>query len=180
MFAILETGGKQYKVEAGDIIEVETIEKSRISKDNVVNFDHVLLIKDKELILGQPFIKNGNIEARILEESKSPKVIIFKKKSKKGYRRTRWHRQHLHRIQIEKIEIRTADKAEKKDQPAPKPAIKAEAKPEKKTAAPKTVKKTVAPRKKPEARTTKKATEKEKKTAAASTRKTAAAKKKEK
>ena len=168
MFAILETGGKQYKVEAGDIIEVETIDKSRISKDNVVNFDHVLLIKDKELILGQPYIKNGNIEARILEESKSPKVIVFKKKSKKGYRRTRGHRQHLHRIQIEKIEIRTADKVEKKDQPAPKPA------------APKTVKKTAAPRKKPEAKTIKKATVKEKKPAAASTHKTAAAKKKEK
>lgn len=105
MFAILETGGKQYKVEEGDIIEVEHINEKMISKDKQVRFEEVLLIRDKDLHLGQPYVKNGKIEAKILEAFKAPKVIVFKKKSKKGYKRTQGHRQMLHRLRIEKIEI---------------------------------------------------------------------------
>lgn len=166
MFAILETGGKQYKVEAGDIIEVESIDQSQISKDNTVDFDQVLLIQDRELVVGQPFVKDGHIQAKILEESKSPKVIIFKKKSKKGYRRTRGHRQHLHRIQIEKIEIKKTDKTEKNIETTPKASATVETRA-------RTVKKVAVPRKKPEAGAAGKKT-------AASSRKTTAAKNKEK
>jgi len=105
MFAILETGGKQYKVEEGDIIEVEHIDEKMISKDKQVRFEEVLLIRDNDLHLGQPYVNNGKIEAKILEAFKAPKVIVFKKKSKKGYKRTQGHRQMLHRLKIEKIEI---------------------------------------------------------------------------
>ena len=105
MFAILETGGKQYKVEEGDIIEVEHIDEKMISKNKQVRFEEVLLIRDKDLHLGKPYVKNGKIEAKILEAFKAPKVIVFKKKSKKGYKRTRGHRQMLHRLKIEKIKI---------------------------------------------------------------------------
>lgn len=173
MFAILETGGKQYKVEAGDIIEVETIDKALISKDNVVNFDQVLLIRDTELVLGDPFIKDGNVEAKILDELKSPKVVIFKKKSKKGFRRTRGHRQHLHRVRIEKIEIKKTVTAEKKEERSLKTGVKTETKT-------KIEKKASPARKKPEKKTTPKTTVEKDKTTATSSRKTTTAKKKEK
>lgn len=127
MFAILETGGKQYKVEEGDIIEVEHIDENMIYKENQVNFKEVLLIRDNDLHLGQPYVENGNIEARILEAFKSPKVIIFKKKSKKGYKRTQGHRQMLHRLKIEKIEIGKST-GPKETTAAPKPEIKTRAK----------------------------------------------------
>lgn len=113
MFAILETGSKQYKVSEGDMLEVELLNKEKISKNNIVNFDSVLLIKNKDLHVGQPFVKNARIRAKVLDEFKAPKIIVFKKKSKKQYKRTRGHRQQLHRIQIEKIEIKA--KAAKKE-----------------------------------------------------------------
>lgn len=105
MYAILETGSKQYKVEEGDVLEVELIQKEKISDDNKVDFDSVLLVKDQELHIGQPFVKDAKVTASVLELIKAPKVIIFKKKSKKQYRRTRGHRQQLHRVRIDKIQL---------------------------------------------------------------------------
>jgi len=105
MYAILETGSKQYKVEEGDVIEVELVDKAKITEGNKVDFDSVLLVQDQDVHIGQPFVENAKIRASVLEEIKAEKVIIFKKESKKQYRRTRGHRQHLHRIQIEKIEL---------------------------------------------------------------------------
>ena len=105
MFAILETGGKQYKVAEGDVLEVECLDNNIISDENTIHFESVLLVKNDDLHIGQPFVKNARVKAKFLEEFKAPKVIIFKKKSKKGYKRTRGHRQHLHKIQIEKIEL---------------------------------------------------------------------------
>ena len=139
MFAILETGGKQYKVAEGDVIEVELIDDGKITKDQKVKFDSVLLIKDKDLHVGQPYVENGLVQAKILEEFKDSKVIIFKKKSKKGYKRTRGHRQLLHRIEIEKISM-AGKKAVKNEE-------KSEEKAEKKAAPKKTVtKKAAAPK----------------------------------
>jgi len=108
MFAILETGSKQYKVEEGDVLEVELLDKDKISTADTLNFDSVLLIKDEDLHIGQPFVTDARIQAKIVEELKGEKVIVFKKKSKKQYRRTRGHRQKLHLIRIEKIEINPA------------------------------------------------------------------------
>lgn len=110
MFAILETGSKQYKVAEGDVLEVELLKKENLSNENVVDFDSVLLVQNNDLHIGQPFVKNARIRARILEEFKAPKIIVFKKESKKQYRRTRGHRQKLHRIQIEKIELDAKEK----------------------------------------------------------------------
>jgi len=125
MFAILETGSKQYKVEEGDVLEVELLDKEKISNDNTFDFDSVLLVQDNELHIGQPFVKDAVITASILEAFKAPKVIIFKKKSKKQYRKTRGHRQQLHRIKIEKIEFGTAKPAAKKDEAkTAEPALK--------------------------------------------------------
>ena len=121
MYAILETGSKQYKVEEGDVLEVELLEQDKISENNTVNFDSVLLVKDKDLVIGQPFVKDAWIQAKVLDEFKAPKVIIFKKKSKKQYKRTRGHRQILHRIQIEKIGLTSAGET-KQDSEEAKPA----------------------------------------------------------
>jgi len=111
MFAILETGGKQYKVEEGDILDVELL--SDIKKGSFV-FENVLLLKDKETHIGNPYVKNAKIKAKVLEEIKSEKIIVFKKKSKKQYRKTRGHRQKMHRIMIEKIEIKAPAKPKSK------------------------------------------------------------------
>ncbi len=105
MFAILETGSKQYRVEEGDVLEVELLDKGQVSEEKKVNFDSVLLVHDKKLHIGQPFVKNAQVQAEILDEFKAPKVIVFKKKAKKQYRKTRGHRQQLHRIRIDKIEM---------------------------------------------------------------------------
>lgn len=118
MFAILETGGKQYKVEEGDILEVELIDEKQINKSKVVNFSTVLLIKDKDIQIGQPYVESANIKAKVLDEVKAPKIIVFKKKSKKQYKRKMGHRQRLQKIQIEKIEIKkkkTQQKAEESE-----------------------------------------------------------------
>jgi len=102
MFAILETGGKQYRVEEGDILDVELLQKDQI-KDEQFTFETVLLLNGDQLQVGAPYVAGATVRARILAEIKTPKVIVFKKKSKKQYRRKRGHRQQMHRIAIEKI-----------------------------------------------------------------------------
>lgn len=110
MFAILETGSKQYKVAEGDVLEVELLKTENLPEENIIDFDSVLLVQNNDLHIGQPFVKNARIRARILEEFKAPKIIVFKKEPKKQYKRTRGHRQRLHRIQIEKIELDAKEK----------------------------------------------------------------------
>lgn len=126
MFAILETGSKQYKVEEGDVLEVELLDKEKITDDNKFDFNSVLLVQDKELHIGQPFVKDAVITASVLDEFKAPKIIIFKKKSKKQYKKTRGHRQQLHRIKIEKIAFGNAKPAPKKKAAAKKTTNKVE------------------------------------------------------
>lgn len=143
MFAILETGGKQYKVTEGDILEIELVDKENISQNGETIFNTVLLLSDNDLKIGRPYIKDAVIKAKVLEKFKAPKIIVFKKKSKKQYRKTQGHRQELHRIQIEKIVIQQAvkPKAEKtietktKTVTKPKSTVKTKPKKETKTAA---------------------------------------------
>jgi len=110
MFAILETGGKQYKVEEGDILEVELLAEDKKQKQDKYIFENILLLKGDTTLLGTPYVKNAKVEAKILSEIKAPKIIVFKKKSKKQYRKTAGHRQKLHKIQIEKIGVKTDPK----------------------------------------------------------------------
>ena len=141
MFAILETGGKQYKVAVGEVLEVERIDAAMIDKQKQVVFESVLLIQDDDLHLGHPYVENGVVRAHIVEDVKAPKIIVFKKKAKKGYKRTQGHRQKLHRIEIDKIEILPASAKATADKPASKTADK----PASKTAdKPAVAKKTVA------------------------------------
>ncbi len=114
MFAVIKTGGKQYKVQQGDILQVE---KLGLEKETTIIFDEVLLIEDGEkTLIGTPFVDKAKVHAVIIENFKDDKIIVFKKKRRKQYRRTRGHRQELSRVRIEDITIGGA--APKKTQPA--------------------------------------------------------------
>jgi large subunit ribosomal protein L21 len=98
MFAVVETGGKQYQVEVGDVIKVEKLE---IGVGTKFNFDRVLLVNDK---IGTPTLENAKVEAEVLEHKKADKDIIFKKKRRHNYRRKIGHRQNITVLRIKNIE----------------------------------------------------------------------------
>jgi large subunit ribosomal protein L21 len=101
MYAIIETGGKQYKVSEGDII---FIEKLGIEAGETVKFDKVFAIStDSGINVGAPFVKGASVEAKVLKNGKSKKIIVFKFKAKKGYKKKQGHRQPYTQVQIEKI-----------------------------------------------------------------------------
>jgi len=116
MFAIIESGSKQYRVEVGDVIEVELLPETSIKK-HTVTLDAVLLVKkDSDIQIGTPFVTNAKVKAKVLDQIKDDKIIVFKKKSKKQFRRTRGHRQCLHQLKIEKIEIKEEKEQEKESE----------------------------------------------------------------
>ena len=96
-FAVFATGGKQYRVKTGDIIKVE---KLNAETGKAVVFDQVLMIGDK---IGTPTVAGAKVTGEVLEQKRADKVIIFKKKRRHNYRRTRGHRQHLTVIKITDI-----------------------------------------------------------------------------
>ena len=97
MKAVFETGGKQYYASVGDVLYVEKLEGSE--NDKVV-FDNVLMIDEKS---GNPYIKGAKVEAKILKQGKTKKIIVYKFKAKKKYRRTQGHRQPYTKVEITKI-----------------------------------------------------------------------------
>jgi large subunit ribosomal protein L21 len=103
MYAVIKTGGKQYKVSAGDKISIEKLTAEKGSK---VVFDDVLLIGDGErLITGSPTIKGSSVHAEVLDQFKDDKIIVFKKKRRQNYRRKNGHRQNLTKIEIKEVKI---------------------------------------------------------------------------
>ncbi len=142
MYAVIKTGGKQYRVKEGDILAVEKIPAE---PGKPVDFEQVLLIElaDK-VILGTPFISGAAVRATAVENFKDEKVIVFKKKRKKQYRRTKGHRQQMTRVRIDEIVPDVAQAPERKPvapivkpQPKPKPAAVPEEKPVEAKKAPK-------------------------------------------
>lgn len=115
MFAILETGGKQYKVAEGDILEVELLPAELVKKDTATLATVLLIQGEKGVLIGDPYVKNAKVKAKVLAEVKDEKIRIVKYKPKKGYKKTQGHRQKLQRIQIEKIEVKAAAKAKEKE-----------------------------------------------------------------
>lgn len=102
MYAIIETGGKQYKVAEGDKIVVE---KLSASVDETVELDKVLLInKDGQTTVGTPTVDGAKIVAKVIEQGKGKKILVFKYKAKKNYRRRFGHRQPFTALRIERIE----------------------------------------------------------------------------
>ncbi|MCT4621422.1 MAG: 50S ribosomal protein L21 [Marinisporobacter sp.] len=101
MYAIIETGGKQYRVQEGDTLFVEKLEAN---EGEAVEFDQVLaLSKDGNLSVGTPVVGGAKVSATVVENGKAPKVIVFKYKAKKDYRKKQGHRQPYTKIKIEKI-----------------------------------------------------------------------------
>ena len=133
MYAVIQTGGKQYRVKAGDILSVE---KLGLETGRKAQFDRVLLVEDGEKVqLGTPALDNAMVLAVVLENFKDKKVVVFKKKRRKQFRRTRGHRQPLTRIRVEKIVLdRTQLTAADLAPVAPAPAEAPEAKPRPKPA----------------------------------------------
>ncbi len=100
-FAIIETGGKQYKVSASNILKVE---KLNIKKGNKVEFKKVLLVNDDKTVeIGDPMISGAVVEGMMLENIKDRKVIVFKKRRRQNSRKRYGHRQPLSKVQITKI-----------------------------------------------------------------------------
>ncbi len=93
--AIFQTGGKQYRVKAGDFVKVE-----KLNADGTVEFDQVLMLDDK---VGTPFVDGAKVIAQVVEQKRTPKILVFKKKRRQNYRRTHGHRQYITVLKITEI-----------------------------------------------------------------------------
>ena len=100
MYAIIATGGKQYKVSEGDVIRVE---KLPVSPGEQVTFDQVLVVSDAEVKIGTPTVDGARVEATVEKEGKAKKVIVYKYKAKSGYHKKNGHRQQYTQVKIDKI-----------------------------------------------------------------------------
>lgn len=103
MYAVLETGSKQYRVATGDKIEIERLETEA---GKPFTFDRVLLVNNEgKLSVGSPTVANASVVADVLEHKRGPKLIAFKMKRRKGYHRTVGHRQELTVVQVKEIKL---------------------------------------------------------------------------
>ncbi len=101
MYAIIESGGKQFIVKEGDTVKVE---KLNVKKQ--ITFNKVLFVDtDKEKLIGTPFLENVKVIGEKVEDKKDKKIIVFKKKAKKGYKKKTGHRQTYSYVKIKKIEV---------------------------------------------------------------------------
>ena len=108
MYAIVETGGKQYQVEEGRYVDIELIGEEADAK---VVFDKVVMIVNgKKSKVGQPYVEKASVEGTIVKNDRAKKIIVYKQRPKKGYRRKQGHRQGFARVMINKIRT-TASKA---------------------------------------------------------------------
>lgn len=112
MYAIVETGGKQYQLEEGRYVDIEKLEGNA---DEKVVFDKiVMLVNGKKSKVGQPYVTGASVEGKILKHDKAKKIIVFKQRPKKGYRKKQGHRQLFTRVMISKIRT-SAKKAAKEE-----------------------------------------------------------------
>ncbi len=99
MYAIIATGGKQYKVSEGDVIKVEKLD---VETGNTVTFDNVIAVSDESLKVGAD-VANATVSATIMEQGRGKKVIVYKYKRKTGYHKKNGHRQAYTQVKIDKI-----------------------------------------------------------------------------
>lgn len=101
MYAVVATGGKQYKVKKGDVVRIEKI-PGEVGES--ISFDRVLMISDgTEVTIGQPVVENAVVDARIVEQDRNKKVLVFKYKRRKRFRRKQGHRQYYTAVRITEI-----------------------------------------------------------------------------
>ena len=124
MYAIIESCGKQYKVAEGDVVFFEKLDAEEGSK---VTFDKVVLVSEEGKVqVGNPYVKNVKVEGKVVSHGKGKKILVYKYKAKKNYRRTQGHRQPYTKVEITKIKMPT-EKAEVKEASAKKATAKKEA-----------------------------------------------------
>ncbi|WP_026671453.1 50S ribosomal protein L21 [Alkalihalobacterium bogoriense] len=100
MYAIIETGGKQVKVEEGQEIYIEKLDAN---EGDQVNFDKVLLVGGNDVKVGAPYVEGATVTAKVEKQGRAKKIIVYKMKAKKNYRRKQGHRQPYTKVVIEKI-----------------------------------------------------------------------------
>ena len=101
-FAVIKTGGKQYKVKASDILKIERLKESKA--ESKIEFNEILAYgDDKNLEIGSPFVKGAKVEAELIKNSKNRTILIFKKRRRQNSRRKNGHRQQYSMIRINKI-----------------------------------------------------------------------------
>lgn len=103
MYVIIESGGKQYKVTKGEIINVDKLDKAI---GETIELDKVLLVSDKDqVIVGNPMVKKARVILEVVKSTKGKKVVVFKYKRKKGYRKTKGHRQQYTTVRVSEIKL---------------------------------------------------------------------------
>ncbi len=109
MYAIVETGGKQYQVEEGRYLDVELLDAEQDAK---VVFDKVVMVVNgKKSKVGQPYVSGASVEGTVMKHDKAKKVIVYKQRPKKGYRKKQGHRQQFTKVMISKIRTTAQKKA---------------------------------------------------------------------
>lgn len=104
MYAIIESCGKQYKVSEGDVIFFEKLD---VEEGKTVTFDNVVLVSEGENVeVGNPYVKNAKVEGKVVSHGKGKKIIVFKFKAKKNYRRKQGHRQPYTKVEITAIKTK--------------------------------------------------------------------------
>ena len=101
MYAIIETGGKQYKVEAGDSVYIEKLD---VTQDDEVSFDKVIAVgKDDGMTVGAPYVEGATVTAKVIKNGRAKKIVVFTYKSKKNEKRKKGHRQPYTKVEITAI-----------------------------------------------------------------------------
>ncbi len=104
-YAIVEHGGKQYRVSPGDELVVERTSPDLAQGDELI-FDRVMLVSQGDAVrVGQPVVEGALVRGQVLASERGQKIIVFKKKRRKGYKRTQGHRQDYYRVRVEAIEV---------------------------------------------------------------------------
>ena len=124
MYAIIEACGKQYKVAEGDVVFFEKLDAEEGKK---VKFDNVILVSENngKIEIGNPYVKGAKVEGKVVSNGKSKKILVYKYKAKKNYRRTQGHRQPYTKVEITSVKTATEKKATAKTEA--KTEVKAEA-----------------------------------------------------
>ena len=115
MYAIFETGGKQYKAQKGDVVHVEKLSEE---EGKTVSFDALVVADGDDIRIGTPTVKGAKVKAKVIEHGKEKKVVVFKYKPKRKYRRKQGHRQPFTKLKITSIDL--ADKKDDKSEAAKK------------------------------------------------------------
>lgn len=164
MYAVIRTGGKQYKVKAGDLIKVELLEKTM---GDEFDMDEILFVSGQNPHVGEPIVKDATVTVVVTKQDKAKKILVFKKKRRQGYRKMQGHRQQYTELFVKTIkspdgESTSAEqkKAEKKEEATEKKTASAKKASTKKAGAKKTAKKKVAKKAVTKKKTAKKKTAK--------------------